>query len=370
MERKASPSRREVRKSRREMVILFRRFLVRQAGRQDVERLEKQASDLVNRVRELEESDNAQRQKHDEREQALITALTQANADGVTLQRRLDLAQKESARLTQQIVNVENQAAERAAAARAEAAQAIESLTQRMSISEQAAANREVALQAEWSRRLNDAENWAKLESERDARRIANLRRRLASVEHRLAVLQHWLGPIWRAAMVARRVWHQARGRGDAWTTMPASFQQLKEDTTLFVRPCGRFRLQPGDDLRTAGASYRIALRRMNLSGVRLAVAVEEPYATGWLGVEVAIADCIVARTEVPLTDVRDGEPVAIRFPAVSASGGQPIELRISQRGASAGVRVFELRRWTCGGLGRLVRHPFASYIFSEGPDP
>jgi hypothetical protein len=418
MERDLSPSRREVRKSRREMVILFRRFMLRQAGRQELERLEQLFQTVIQRdtaavaalvesnerlvaercrggelearcqsaearafvaeqrvaelsecVREFEISEHSVRKKHDEREQALVTDLTQAIADQVTLQRRLDLAHEQAIQAAQQFVNVERAAAEREAAVRGEAALLVEAAVQQRIDAERIATVREAALQAEWLQRLVEVEGQARVEREQDARRIASLRQRLAAVEFRLVVVQHRLGWVWRTAMLARRVWHQARGRGDAWDAMQAAFQQLKEDTLLFVGPRGRMRLQPSEDLRPAGVSYPIALRRRNLCGVRLAVAVDEPHTTGSLSLEIVHRERVVARSMMSLAVVREGEPVRLGFPPVAAPADDPIEMRVAVHDAPVGVRVFELRRWSCGGLGRLVRRPFASYLFTEGAD-
>lgn len=417
MERGESPSRREVRQTRREMVVLFRRFMLRQADRQELERLEQlfqtairsdtaavsalvqaneqlvseqarvrelesfcnaaearatgadqQIASLSGRVQDLEAREHSMRAKHDEREQALVAALTQANADHVTLERRLDFAHEQSVQVAQQIVNAERDAARREAELRSELTLTAESFAQWQLDLERAATDREAALAAEWSQRLAGFENQARCEREQDAQRIASLRRRLASAEFRLVVVQHRLGWLWRVGMLARRVWHQARGRGDAWNSMQAEFQRLKEDTLLFVQSRGKFRLQPSEDLRTVPfVSYRIALRRRNLSGVQLAVAVDEPHTPGSIGIEVVGQGRVVAQADMPLAQVREGEPITLRFPAIAATADEPVELRIAVRDASVGVRVFELRRWSCGGLGRLVRHPFASYFFSEG---
>ncbi|MBI5757674.1 MAG: hypothetical protein HZA46_04065 [Planctomycetales bacterium] len=419
MERDASPSHREVRKSRREMVVLFRRFMLRQGGRQELERLEQffqtaiqrdtaavaalvraneqlviehtrirelesscraaetraasvdeRIAELTGREREFEALEHLLRTKHDEREQSLIAALTQANTDHVTLARRLDLAHEQSVQTTQQIVTVEREAAERESALRAEAAQAAESLAKQLHDFQSAAGEREATLHAEWSQRLVDLEARARTDRDHDAQRIASLRQRLATSEFRLAMVRHRLGWMWRAGILARRMVQQWLGRGDAWNTVQSTYGQLKEDTVLFTPSRRGVRLQPSDDVRTVPyVSYSLNLRRRNLCGVQLAAVVDEPHTAGSLCVEIVSQNQIVTQAAVPLAEIREGVPVSFRFPAISATATEPVELRVFVRDASTGVRVFELRRWTWGGLGRLVRHPFASYLFSEGTD-
>jgi hypothetical protein len=401
------------------MVVLFRRFMLRQGGRQELERLEQFFQTAIQRdtaavaalvraneqlvieqarVRELEAScraaevgaasiserieeladherdfeslEHSLRAKHDERERLLVAALTQANADHVTLERRLDLAHDQSVQSTQQIVTVELAAAERESALLAEATQTAESLARQLHEFQTAAGDRESTLHAEWSQRLADLEAHARTDRDHEAQRIASLRQRLATAEFRLAMVRHRLGWMWRAGVLARRVAQQWLGRGDAWNTIQSTYGQLKEDTILFAPARRGFRLQPSEDVRTVPCiSYPLNLRRRNLCGVQLAAVVDEPHSTGNLWVDIVWQNRVVAQATVPLAEIREGVPLTFRFPTVSATATEPVELRVSARDASAGVRVFELRRWSWGGFGRLVRHPFASYVFSEGAD-
>jgi len=138
----------------------------------------------------------------------------------------------------------------------------------------------------------------------------------------------------------------------------------------LFTPSRRGFRLQPSEDVRTLPCvSYPLNLRRRNLCGVQLAAVVDEPHSTESLCVEIVCQKRVVAQAAVPLAEIREGVPVTFRFPTVSVTATDPVELRVLSRDTSTGVRVFELRRWTWGGFGRLVRQPFASYLFADGDD-
>jgi hypothetical protein len=57
-------------------------------------------------------------------------------------------------------------------------------------------------------------------------------------------------------------------------------------------------------------------------------------------------------------------EPVLFEFDPINDSNAVELKMRVYVQGVDAPVRVFELRRYSLGGFGRLKSRPFAGFVF------
>jgi|AGTN01.1.fsa_nt_gi hypothetical protein len=153
----------------------------------------------------------------------------------------------------------------------------------------------------------------------------------------------------------------------DAWHLMRPEFSRLKDDTMLFGGSLRGFRLMPSVNLmRVPYISYELNLDRPGLSAIFLAPALDFPAEDGELVVRVTSSDGAVnfAESSTTLVGVTDEAPVALRFPAISASDVQPLAVQVSVRASEVPVRVFELCKFPLRGLGRRQTRIFAGFAF------
>jgi hypothetical protein len=143
------------------------------------------------------------------------------------------------------------------------------------------------------------------------------------------------------------------------------AFQNLLDDSYLFLGALRRFRLQPSENLQSRRPlEYALQLDRPNLSGVMLAPIVDLPDETGSLGIELATPDGLtIASARVSLSEIELHRPVRFVFPPLPSSRGT-IVLRVDVRDAATPVRLFEWRKRRFLGLGRLATRPFCAFIF------
>jgi hypothetical protein len=209
------------------------------------------------------------------------------------------------------------------------------------------------------------------------AARLAESDARASALEGRLrqltAELAEMRGQLDEARAEARR-W-EARGLSVSGSLRPApdlsaqlgpAFQDLLDDSYLFLGITAGDRLLPSDDLQRVGAlTYRLRLDRPNLSGLLLAPLVDLPGGSGSLGIEVSMPDGIaVARARVALAEIDPGRPVRFAFPPVP--GSAHIGLRVDVRDATTPVRLLEWRPRRFLGLGRLAPRPFCALIYGD----
>jgi hypothetical protein len=57
-------------------------------------------------------------------------------------------------------------------------------------------------------------------------------------------------------------------------------------------------------------------------------------------------------------------EPVTFDFDPIAESDRMELKMRVYVQGVDAPVRIFELRRYSLGGFGRLKSRPFAGFVF------
>lgn len=157
------------------------------------------------------------------------------------------------------------------------------------------------------------------------------------------------------------------RNQFDAWNLMNPGFQQLKDDTSLNVGPIVGYRLVPSVSLlRVPFSTYRLSLKKPKLRAILLAPVVDVPLTQGEICIRVqSQPDRLVASATVPVSHVRDDQPTVFEFPAIHDSDQCELLLRVFVQGVDAPVRVFEMRKYGLGGLGRTYTKPFAGFEFA-----
>lgn len=157
------------------------------------------------------------------------------------------------------------------------------------------------------------------------------------------------------------------RNTFDAWNSMSAAFQQLKDDSAIFHGSIKKYRLQPSISLlRVPFLRYTFKLNKPGLCGILLAPVVDVPLHLGELSIRIfAPDDELLASNTVPMSQIHDDRPVLFQFDPIIQSDKTPLIMRVFVQGVDAPVRIFELRRYAFAGFGRLRTHPFAGFIFA-----
>jgi SAM-dependent methyltransferase len=199
---------------------------------------------------------------------------------------------------------------------------------------------------------------------------LAQARAPLAATERKLARWQHQARALStemagtrhrRALRIAERFWPGP----DLAPQIDPTFQNLLDDSYLFLGNLRGYRLQPSENLQTLRVlAYALTLGRPNLSGLMLAPIIDLPDDTGSLGIELATPDgSTVAHARVSLSEIEPHRPVRLVFPPVPSSAGGMV-LRVDVRDTATPARLFEWRKRRFLGLGRLATRPFCAFIF------
>jgi SAM-dependent methyltransferase len=199
---------------------------------------------------------------------------------------------------------------------------------------------------------------------------VEQLRATLAATERKLGL---WQGRARAtstelASIRSRRLLRIAerwRPGPDLSSQIDPIFQNLLDDSYLFLGNLRRYRLQPSETLEPGRVlEYALKLDRPNLSGIVLAPIIELPDETGSLGIELATPDgSTIASARISLAEIEPHRPVRFAFPSVPSSPGSVL-LRIDVRGSATSVRLFEWRKRRFFGLGGLAAQPFCAFIF------
>ena len=199
---------------------------------------------------------------------------------------------------------------------------------------------------------------------------VVQLRASLSATERRLALWQHEARALSTEVTGVRRrralrIADRFRPGPDLAPQIDPIFQNLLDDSYLFLGNLGGYRLQASETLQTLRVrSYALQLGRPNLSGLMLAPIIELPDDTGSLGIELETLDgATVAKARVSLAEIEPHRAVRFAFPPVPSSVGRMV-LRVDVRDPTSPVRLFEWRKRGFLGLGGLTTRPFCAFIF------
>lgn len=143
-------------------------------------------------------------------------------------------------------------------------------------------------------------------------------------------------------------------------------FQQFLDDSYKFQDVEG-FALQPSLNLQKVEfISYKIEFNRPGLSEILLAPIVEMPMKDGWIGIEIVSPGNIITRQEiVSVIDLQTDLPAKFAFEPIPDTQQGVWEIRVFVRNVDGPVRLFEWRKFSWRGLGRLKTRAFAAFNFS-----
>lgn len=149
------------------------------------------------------------------------------------------------------------------------------------------------------------------------------------------------------------------------WDLLLPAFQQLKDDTVIYLDRLEGFALRPSVNLQAVPLlSYRVDLKRAGLKGIQLAFLYDFPPESGEVGIElVSSSQQILTQKNVEAATVDDRKPVQFDFTPL-ADSAEEIMVRVFARNVDLPVRVLELQYYPLFGLRHVVTQPFAGYLF------
>ncbi len=156
--------------------------------------------------------------------------------------------------------------------------------------------------------------------------------------------------------------------RIDARNDISPSFQQLKDDSALFIAKLKSYRLQPSINLqRVLFLQYPLNLDRPNLKGVLLAPILDLPLTLGTLGVEiVSPSNQIVCQSFISAPEINASIPSRFDFSIVTNSDQGRFWLRVFARDVDGPIRIFEWRKYSGFGFGPVQTRGFNGFIFKN----
>jgi glycosyltransferase involved in cell wall biosynthesis len=149
-------------------------------------------------------------------------------------------------------------------------------------------------------------------------------------------------------------------------TELNPDFQQFLDDSYTFQDVKG-FALQPSLDLQNVEyMSYKIEFNRSGLSEVSIAPILERPLRQGIIGIEIiSPANQITRQATISVLHLRKDTPAKFVFKPLSETQQGAWELRIFARDVEGTIRLFEWRKYSWWGLGRLRTRMFAAFKFA-----
>jgi SAM-dependent methyltransferase len=170
------------------------------------------------------------------------------------------------------------------------------------------------------------------------------------------------------AAMHERRISRLANRfrRVDLLQSLDTTFQQFLNDSYTFQNVKG-FLLQPSINLeRVNFLSYRLEFNRRGLCGLWIAPLLDIPLEQGTVGIElVSPENRVVLQKTIPVKDFSEGLPEHFVFAPVLETQHGMWEIRIFARDIEGPTRLAEWRKYSWGGLGRLMTRAFFAFDFS-----
>jgi O-antigen biosynthesis protein len=154
-------------------------------------------------------------------------------------------------------------------------------------------------------------------------------------------------------------------------TEISPDFKGFLEDSHAFQNLDG-FALQPSHDLQDVQyASYNIKFNRPSLSGISLAPIIEATLNQGVFGIEIVSPENnIVRQAVVQASEIHTDIPVNITFEPLSDTEKGEWEIRVFVRNMEGQFRLFEWRKYSLHGLGKLETRIFASFGFDSPKMP
>lgn len=125
--------------------------------------------------------------------------------------------------------------------------------------------------------------------------------------------------------------------------------------------------LQLSDDLRSVDfRSYQVHCDQANWSGVSLAFFADQLEAEGDIGIEIVSEANEILRSQVlPVSNVKDDQPVSFKFDPIAESAGARFGLRcFARRNCTTGIRVYEWQLARPQILGRQAGRMFCALQF------
>ncbi len=142
------------------------------------------------------------------------------------------------------------------------------------------------------------------------------------------------------------------------------AFQGMLDDARMFNLPLKGFRLQLSENLQDVPfLEYEPKHLSGMLQSVWVATVWDFPLEQGVVGVEVVVNGAIATRGMVPATALNGAQKVQIGFSPVQVVDTDRVAIRVFGQQLDKSVRLLEYRRYRLGGLGKLQRRAFLSYV-------
>lgn len=148
-------------------------------------------------------------------------------------------------------------------------------------------------------------------------------------------------------------------------TELNPAFQQFLDDSFLFQDVKG-FALQTSYSLHNIEhLDYKIEFKRPGLSEVSIAPILDTPVTQGVIGVEIISPNNQVVRQKtISVSHLRKDKPITYAFDPILDTKQGVWKLRVFVRNVEGPIRLFEWRKYSWRGLGRLKTRVFAAFDF------
>jgi hypothetical protein len=156
--------------------------------------------------------------------------------------------------------------------------------------------------------------------------------------------------------------------RGDARKDLSPAFQQLQDDSAIFIAKLKSYRLQPSINLqRVPFLQYPLDLDRSNLKGILLVPILDLPLSEGILGVEIiSPSNKVVCQSIISATQIDASIPTSLEFSPITDSDQGRFWLRVFVREVDGPIRIFEWRKYSGFGFGPVQTRGFNGLLFQN----
>jgi SAM-dependent methyltransferase len=161
---------------------------------------------------------------------------------------------------------------------------------------------------------------------------------------------------------------NRLRGKFNAWDKISPAFQQMKDDSLIFIKKLKGYYLQPSINLqRVPFLAYPLDLNRSYLSSVLIAPILDLPPSKGILGIEIVSHENeIMAQCTIPANRINESAPTRLDFSAIQNSNQGLFGLRVFVRDIDVPIRIFEWRKYAAFGFGKLKTKAFCGFLFEN----
>ncbi|MGA2618011.1 MAG: class I SAM-dependent methyltransferase [Thermoguttaceae bacterium] len=155
------------------------------------------------------------------------------------------------------------------------------------------------------------------------------------------------------------------RDRSDWQSCLSPAFQQLKDDSRMFLPRLAGYYLQDSVNLEhVAGLEYLLDLPRGGLAGLLLAAVCDVRPEQGTLGVRLlAPSGAVLARAVTPAAGLNSGRPARFEFAPIAAGHGGACRLQVFAADLHVPVRILEWRKYPWWGLRKTDTRPFCGLL-------